>query len=152
MVQSDSVLPSEAMELVQDARSAGIWVTKDALPTTDNNSLEDGGKRSVENPANFNLVPATGTNLRSTDLAPGATTPMHRTSSLDYNILISGELILITEDGETHLKHPGDIVIQKGTMHAWRNPSSNWTRWVTVLIAAEPAVVNGKALQPALLV
>ena len=64
--------------------------------------------------------------------------------------LVSGELILILEDGtEKLLKKPGDIVIQKGTIHAWRNPSKNeWTRMVNVLIAAEPAVVEGKQLPP----
>lgn len=64
--------------------------------------------------------------------------------------LVSGELILIMEDGtEKLLKNPGDVVIQKGSLHAWRNPSQQeWTRWVTVLIAAEPAVVEGKQLPP----
>ncbi|KAG6842238.1 hypothetical protein C0991_000208 [Blastosporella zonata] len=70
----------------------------------------------------------------------------------DRNLASEGELILITEDGtETHLKNPGDTVVQKGTMHAWRNPSDNWTRWVTVLIAAEPAIVDGEPLAPAFL-
>jgi hypothetical protein len=66
--------------------------------------------------------------------------------------LVSGELILIMEDGtEKLLKNPGDVVIQKGSLHAWRNPSQQeWTRWVTVLIAAEPVAVEGKQLLPAL--
>lgn len=92
----------------------------------------------------------------------------HRTSSLDYNILgtlpiyptktpaeaalsaVAGELVLITEDGsETRLATPGDTVIQRGTLHAWRNPSAtHWTRWITVLMAAAPAVVAGAALAP----
>ncbi|EPQ60674.1 hypothetical protein GLOTRDRAFT_109082 [Gloeophyllum trabeum ATCC 11539] len=72
---------------------------------------------------------------------------MHRSSSVDYNILIQGELTLVLEDGaETHLKNPGDVVIQKGTNHLWRNPSSGWARWVTVIIDAEPAIVNGEPL------
>jgi len=63
--------------------------------------------------------------------------------------IVSGELVLIMEDGsETHLKSPGDSVIQRGTMHAWRNPSStSWTRYLSVLVSAEPAVINGVALQ-----
>jgi len=63
-------------------------------------------------------------------------------------MIVSGELILIMEDGsETHLKTPGDTVIQKGSLHAWRNPSSTeWTRYISVLVSAEPAVVNGVAL------
>lgn len=62
---------------------------------------------------------------------------------------MSGELVLINEDGtEKHLKNPGDTVIQKGTMHAWRNPTDEWARWITVLIAANPVVVDGKQLDP----
>ncbi len=51
------------------------------------------------------------------------------------------------DDGtETVLDKPGDTVIQRGTMHAWRNPGPGWTRWACVLVGAEPASVNGKAL------
>ncbi|KAG6890436.1 hypothetical protein C0995_008790 [Termitomyces sp. Mi166 len=100
---------------------------------------EDGAVRTIDDPANFGLVHPSGTNLRSTELAPGSITVM-------------GELVLITEDGtEKHLKNPGDMVIQKGTMHAWRNPTDKWTRWITVLIAAEAAIPNGEPLGPAIL-
>jgi hypothetical protein len=57
---------------------------------------------------------------------------------------------MIMEDGvERHIVNSGDIVIQRGTMHAWRNPGKEWARWITVLIAAEPAIVNGKPLTTA---
>ncbi|KAF8905545.1 hypothetical protein CPB84DRAFT_1676512 [Gymnopilus junonius] len=166
IIQSDTELPSEVgaslhavygllirlqeMRQVNGAQSASIWVTTDSIPTGDNNRSDDGGKRGIDNPSNLDLVHPTGTNLRSTDLAPRAITPMHRTCSLDYNILVLGEVILINEDGtEKHLKNPGDVVIQKGTMHAWRNPSEEkWARWITVLIAADPVLVDGKLLDP----
>jgi len=150
-VESDAVIEPERMEAVQGGQSAVIWVTNDGIPVDDCNIREDGAKRIIDDPSNFGLIHPMGTNLRSTELEPGAATPMHRTSSLDYNILVSGELILITEDGtETHLKNPGDSVIQRGTMHAWRNPSeSQPVRWVSVLIAAKPAIVNGEPLAPA---
>ncbi|CAA7265836.1 unnamed protein product [Cyclocybe aegerita] len=150
IVQSDVEIVSEAMQIAHDrGRAASIWITTDSVPTNDNNKDEDGGKRVIEDTSNFKLVHPTGTNLRSTELAPGAITPMHRTSSLDYNILISGELVLITEDGtEKHIKNPGDTVIQKGAMHAWRNPSQQWARWITVLIAADPVIIDEKKLLP----
>jgi len=86
--------------------------------------------------------------LRFTDLAPGSSAPMHRTSSIDYNILITGKLILITEDGEEKLvENPGDVVVQKGNMHAWRNPGPGWTRWVSVLVDAKPAHIDGTPLE-----
>jgi uncharacterized cupin superfamily protein len=60
---------------------------------------------------------------------------------------VKGELVLITDDGtEKHLKNPGDVVIQKGTAHAWKNPGTEWTRWATILTDAKPAVVNGQEL------
>lgn len=150
-VESNVLLETERMEAIPGAQSAAIWVTTDGIPVNDNNDLQDGAKRVIDDASNFGLVHPSGTNLRSTELEPGAATPMHRTSSFDYNILVSGELILITEDGtETHLKNPGDTVIQRGTMHAWKNFSKTQpARWISVLIAAKPATVNGEPLAPA---
>jgi hypothetical protein len=150
VVESNIELPSKPMTIVKNARDAPLWITTE-MPSKDNNSREDGRLRVIDDLTNFGLVSSTGTNLRSTELGPGAITPMHRTSSIDFNILVTGEITLITEDEkETHLTNAGDTVVQKGGMHAWRNPSPDkWARWVTVLIAAEPAVVHGNALKPA---
>ncbi|KAF8898785.1 hypothetical protein BD779DRAFT_1464872 [Infundibulicybe gibba] len=90
IVQSDKRLVAEDMAAVKGAKSAAIWVTTDSIPTNDNNNSEDGAKRPIDEPTNVGLVHPAGTNLRSTDLAPGAITPMHRTTSLDYNILGGG--------------------------------------------------------------
>ncbi|KAF8632627.1 hypothetical protein AX15_001828 [Amanita polypyramis BW_CC] len=127
------------MEHSPGSRYGVLWTTLDTVPTLDNRKIEDGASRVIDDSSNFGLVHSNGTSFRYTDLAPGATTPMHRTSSLDYNVL----------DGtERHLM-PGDIVVQKGTMHAWKNPSSSvWSRLVSVLVAADPAVANGKTLTP----
>jgi hypothetical protein len=45
---------------------------------------------------------------------------MHRTESIDYAIVLSGEIDMLLDDSEVHLK-AGDIVIQQGTYHAWAN-------------------------------
>lgn len=51
------------------------------------------------------------------------------------------------EDGnETLIDKPGDTVVMRGSMHAWRNPGPGWTRWVSVLVDADAAVVNGERL------
>ena len=61
--------------------------------------------------------------------------------------IVQGEIILILKDGsETHLKTPGELVVQKGTLHAWKNPGTTWARLGSVLVDAEPAVVNGESL------
>ncbi|KAI0669831.1 hypothetical protein C8Q78DRAFT_148326 [Trametes maxima] len=114
------------------------------------NSRTDGAARKAD--GDLGIVKKSGTNLQYTDLAPGATATSHRTSSLDYNILISGKLILIMEDGlETTFDTPGDVVVQRGTIHAWKNPGPEWARWITILIDAKPALVNGKALESAII-
>ena len=61
---------------------------------------------------------------------------MHRTPTLDYIIILSGELYLIMEEGETLLK-PGDIVIQRGTNHAWSNRSDEPCIQLAILIDAK---------------
>jgi mannose-6-phosphate isomerase-like protein (cupin superfamily) len=48
---------------------------------------------------------------------------MHTTATIDYEIVISGRVVLELDDGATRELGPGDTVIQNGTRHAWRNPS-----------------------------
>lgn len=63
----------------------------------------------------------------------GAKPGWHRTETLDYNILMGGELVLMLDEGETTLS-PGDVVIQRNTMHAWRNDTVSPVYWVAVLV------------------
>ena len=57
----------------------------------------------------------------------------HTTETVDYNILLSGELVLMVDAGEVTL-HPGDVVVQRNTAHAWRNPTNAPVHWVAVLV------------------
>ncbi len=69
--------------------------------------------------------------------AKGAPHPfMHRTRSVDYGIVIEGELVLIMDEGETVCR-AGDVVIQRGTNHAWSNRSDRNCRIAFVLIDGE---------------
>ncbi len=61
---------------------------------------------------------------------------MHRTKSVDYAIILSGEIFLMLDDSETLLK-TGDVIVQQGTYHAWSNRSSEPCRIAFVLIGAE---------------
>jgi quercetin dioxygenase-like cupin family protein len=62
---------------------------------------------------------------------------MHKTGTVDYVILLSGEVDLVLDDGEVHLK-PFDVVIQRGTNHAWVNRGTRTALLAGVLIVAEP--------------
>ncbi len=59
---------------------------------------------------------------------------MHRTESIDYGIVIEGEMTLVLDDGEALLK-PGSVVIQRGTNHAWANRSGKMCRMLFVLVS-----------------
>jgi mannose-6-phosphate isomerase-like protein (cupin superfamily) len=61
---------------------------------------------------------------------------MHRTETIDYGIVIEGELVLIMDEGETTV-YPGDIVTPRGTNHGWANRSDRNCRIVFVLIDGE---------------
>ena len=66
--------------------------------------------------------------------ARGAPHPfMHRTESIDYGIVLEGELVLIMDEGETTVR-AGDIVVQRGTNHAWSNRSDKNCRVAFILI------------------
>lgn len=61
---------------------------------------------------------------------------MHRTESVDYGLVLEGEIDLILDDSETHLK-AGDIVVMQGTYHAWANRSGKACIMAFILIGAE---------------
>ena len=71
---------------------------------------------------------------------------MHRTESVDYGVVIEGEMTLVLDDGEVLLK-PGSVVIQRGTNHAWANRSGRMCRMLFVLVAGtyEPAIAEALA-------
>jgi quercetin dioxygenase-like cupin family protein len=122
-----------------DAEFTLIW-TAPELPVNNNDPI-DGREREA------GLTIKQGSVIRVVDMLPGCESPMHRTNSLDYGIVISGKLELELDDGEKTLLGPGDIVIQRGTMHLWRNPSdSEVCRIVFVLTEATPVEVNGQPL------
>lgn len=80
--------------------------------------------------------------LNAADSLPEGPSPhplMHRTESIDYGIVLEGELVLVLDGGETPLR-AGDIVVQRGTSHAWANRSGRPARMAFILIdgAFEP--------------
>lgn len=86
-----------------------------------------------------------GTVCRFADFAPNSNGFMHRTQSLDYGIVLEGNVILELDDGSKTLMTRGDVAIQRGTMHAWNNPSqTEWARVLFVLQDCQPLLVNGK--------
>jgi quercetin dioxygenase-like cupin family protein len=86
--------------------------------------------------------PPHGTKIRVNEFAPGhldgrgLQSPVHRTASVDYGIVLEGEITLVLDDSEVTLG-PGDIVVQRGTDHAWANRGDRLARVVFVLVDGE---------------
>lgn len=62
---------------------------------------------------------------------------MHITATVDYDIIIEGELWLELDDGEIRHLKAGDVVIQNGTRHAWRNRTDKPTTMISVMVGGE---------------
>lgn len=91
------------------------------------------------------LTVSGGTVLRHVDFGPGLTCAMHRTVSLDYGVLLEGSIECILDSGERRTMKRGDVCIQRGTMHAWRNPSdTEWARMMFVLQPCKELEFEGK--------
>ncbi|KAL5613274.1 hypothetical protein FOVSG1_002337 [Fusarium oxysporum f. sp. vasinfectum] len=90
---------------------------------------------------------STGTILRYVDMCPGHVSPMHRTVSLDYGVVLEGEVELILDSGDKKVLKRGDVCVQRATMHAWRNTSeTEWARMLYVLLPSTKPDVGGKEL------
>ena len=94
------------------------------------------------------LSTSNGTILRIVDMAPNRRGPMHTTLSIDYGIVLEGEIELVLTDGSRTVFKKGDICVQRETPHQWNNLSdTEWARMLFVLIAARPIEVQGKVLK-----
>lgn len=115
------------------------------LYTTDSYPTDLENNKDLEKHFNYKgAVPIgipNGSVIRFVDVAPGGVSPMHRTRTLDYGVVLHGEVELVLEDlekGPVRLMKRGDVSIQRATMHAWRNPSkTEWSRMLYVILDAK---------------
>lgn len=70
------------------------------------------------------------------DVRPGEHPGMHRTDTIDYAIVIEGEVVAIMEEGETVMRQ-GDVLIQRATNHAWANRSGKPVKVAFILVDAK---------------
>lgn len=110
-----------------------MWCT-DAMPAdiAVGAAPEDMGARKLGTPP-----PENGTRFTVNEFPPGVATAMHRTETVDYVIVISGEIDMEMDDSTVKLK-AGDIMIQRGTNHAWINRGTVPAKVAFVLVDAKP--------------
>lgn len=93
------------------------------------------------------LVNPGGVVCRMVDFSPAYECIMHRTQSLDFGLVLEGEIEMVLDSGETKLMKRGDVAVQRGTMHAWRNPSSTqWARMYFILQNSQKLTLGGNEL------
>ncbi|KAK4194326.1 hypothetical protein QBC40DRAFT_35376 [Triangularia verruculosa] len=101
----------------------------------------------ISTPDKLGLVNPKGTVLRCVDFAPGYACGMHRTQSLDYGIVMEGEVDMVLDSGERYGLKRGDVAIQRATQHQWVNKSNTqWARMMFVLQDCQPLTVAGKEM------
>lgn len=119
-------------------QSCVVWSTG-SFPA-DNSGAEDGGARQVGS------TDPNGTVFRIVRYEPGVAARTHRTESIDYAVVMSGEIDMELDDSVVHLK-AGDVLVQRGTIHNWANRGTAPCVIAFVLIAAESVRRAGKILR-----
>jgi quercetin dioxygenase-like cupin family protein len=153
IVLRDGDAPNARVRQATGLTSILVWVT-DECPAEISGSADRADREIGVAP------PARGSIFRVVDFPPAAAAPkadnaamlremglsgaqggarhalMHRTRSIDYAIVISGEIDMLLDDSEVHLE-AGDVLVQRGTIHAWVNRGNETCRVAFVLIDAE---------------
>jgi len=152
----DGASPNAKLRKATGLTSTLLWVTDES--PADNSGSADAADRdigvappprgSIFRMVDFPPVAETGAvdnaaMLREMGIAGAARTDprhatMHRTRSVDYAVVIAGEIDMLLDDSEVHLR-AGDVLVQRGTNHAWVNRGKESCRIAFVLIDAEDA-------------
>jgi quercetin dioxygenase-like cupin family protein len=135
VVVIDEALPGV---LMRPGVAASVAWTSEGFPV-DNNGDTDEAKRQT------GTTHRNGTVFRIIEFAPGNGGRNHRTDSIDYAVIMSGEIDMDLDGEEVHLK-AGDVIVQRGTIHNWINRGTEPCVIAFVLIAAHSVVAGGKTL------
>ena len=114
-----------------------VWTTE-SFPV-DNTGGADQGLRKV------GTTLRNGTVFRVVEFGPGVAPRVHRTDSIDYAVVLSGEIDMELDDAVVRLR-AGDVLVQRGTIHNWANRGAEPCRIAFVLIDAKPVEAGGKTL------
>jgi quercetin dioxygenase-like cupin family protein len=114
-----------------------VWTTE-SFPVNNTGDADEGLR-------NVGTTLKNGTVFRVVEFAPGVAPRNHRTDSIDYAVVVSGEIDMEFDDSVVHLK-AGDVLVQRGTIHNWVNRGTQPCVMAFILIDAKPVEVDGKVL------
>lgn len=131
-------------EMVRNAVSARPGATASVIWTTEGFPVDnDGAEDASQRPTGTTLP--NGTVFRVVEFAPGVAPRNHRTDSIDYAVVISGEIDMVLDDQTVHLK-AGEVLVQRGTIHNWVNKGTEPCTIAFALIHAKTVTAGGRAL------
>jgi quercetin dioxygenase-like cupin family protein len=130
-------MASNQISLRPGAESSVVWST-DTLPAS-NDGNDDSSRKKIGT-----TIPG-GSVFRVISFGPGVTPRNHRTDSIDYAMVMSGEIDMALDIGSVHLK-AGDVLVQRGTVHNWINNGTEPCVIAFVLISSKPVAAGGKTL------
>jgi len=119
------------------ANSSVIW-SSEGFPVDNDSNTDPSGKKiatTIDNGSVFRIV----------SFQPGVSPRNHRTDSIDYAVVMSGEIDMELDIGTVHLK-AGDVLVQRGTVHNWVNNGKEPCVIAFALISAKPVSAGGKTL------
>lgn len=122
------------------ATACNVWTTE-GFPASNDGHADEGSRKVATTLKN-------GTIFRVIEFAPGVAARNHRTDSIDYIVVMSGEIDMALDDSVVHLK-AGDVMVQRGTIHNWINGGAAPCVLAVVLVDAKSVEAGGKVLPAA---
>ena len=119
------------------ASAVNIWTTE-GFPVNNDGDADEGQRKVATTLKN-------GTIFRIIEFAPGLAARNHRTDSIDYIVVISGEIEMELDDALVRLK-AGDVMVQRGTIHNWVNRGGAPCVLAVILVDAKSVEAGGQVL------
>jgi len=119
------------------ATACNIWTTE-GFPANNDGAVDEGLRKVGTTLSN-------GTIFRVIEFAPGLAPRNHRTDSIDYIVVMAGEIDMELDGAVVRLK-AGDVMVQRGTIHNWVNRGTEPCVLAVILVAAKPVEAGGKVL------
>jgi len=119
------------------ASAAVVWTTE-GFPANNDGDADEGLRK-------VGTTLKSGTVFRVIEFSPGVAARNHRTDSIDYIVVMSGEIDMELDGSVVHLE-AGDVMVQRGTIHNWVNRGTEPCVLAVVLVDAKPVEAGGKVL------
>lgn len=134
--------PANVQSMGPGGSGTVLWTTE-GFPVN-NDGSEDGGARELRSPGLAN-----GSVFRVIEFAPNNPPRMHRTDTIDYAIVLKGEIDMEMDEGVFVHFEEGDVLVQRGTIHSWVNRGPEPCTMAFILIDSKPVEAGGKVLNAA---